>query len=274
MATPIDYRQFIHPQDRAALDALEKVPFFDTVLAAFMKLYDEKVEHAINMASKLRLGPEIRPDIYNMLVDICGKLGIEVPELYLTQDPNPNAWTFGETKPYITVTSGLVAIASPREIYATLAHECGHIICHHVLYTQVAIKLIELGTSFFGVIAKFAQPLIWAFQYWRRKSELSADRVEVYCLEETDTFIRESMRFCGFGSGDHTAEEIAAFMKQAEDYESMLDDSFYQKALQAFYIKDMTHPFMTVRCREVVRWFEENKGNLPESADAPKKLQW
>lgn len=271
---PIDYKQFIHPQDRAALEALEKVPFFDTVLAAFMKLYDEKVEHAINMASKLRLGPDMRPDIHEMLVDICGKLGIDVPELYLTQDPNPNAWTFGETKPYITVTSGLAAIASPREIYATLAHECGHIICHHVLYTQVAIKLMELGTGFFGIVAKLAQPLVWAFQYWRRKSELSADRVEVYCLGETDTFVRESMRFCGFGSGAHTPEEVAAFMKQAEDYESMLDDSFYQKALQAFYIKDMTHPFMTVRCREVVRWFEENKGNLPEPADAPKKLQW
>lgn len=271
---PIDYNQFIHPQDRAALESLKKVPLFDTLMRGFMKIYDERVEHAINMASKLRLGPNQRPEIYAHLVDICGKLGIDIPELYIALDPNPNAWTFGESKPYITLTSGLVDLVSDRELYATIAHECGHIICHHVLYAQVAAKILELGMGYFGIVAALAKPLTWAFQYWRRKSELSADRVEVYCLGETDTFVREAMRYCGCGGGQHSADEVAAFLKQAEDYAAELQDSFYEKALQAFYIKDMDHPFMTVRCMEVIRWFKEFRDKLPEAADAPKKLSW
>lgn len=271
---PIDYKTFIHPQDLAALESLQKVPLFDTVMRGFMKIYDERVEHAINMASKLRLGPNQRPDIYKHLVDICAKLGIPEPELYIALDPNPNAWTFGESKPYITLTSGLVDLVSDKELYATIAHECGHILCHHVLYTQVAMKLLQLGTGYFGIVAALAKPLMWAFQYWRRKSELSADRVEVYCLGETDTFVRESMRYCGCGGGNHTSAEIQAFLQQAKDYEAELKDSFYEKALQAFYIKDMDHPFMTIRCLEVIRWFEASQNALPEPANIAETNRW
>ena len=271
---PIDYKTFIHPQDLAALESLKKVPLFDTVMRGFMKIYDERVEHAINMASKLRLGPNQRPDIYKHLVDICAKLGIPEPELYIALDPNPNAWTFGESKPYITLTSGLVDLVSDRELYATIAHECGHILCHHVLYTQIAMKLLQLGTGYFGIVAALAKPLMWAFQYWCRKSELSADRVEVYCLGETDTFVRVSMRYCGGGGGNHTSAEIQAFLQQAKDYEAELKDSFYEKALQAFYIKDMDHPFMTIRCLEVTRWFEEFQHKLPEPANIAETNRW
>ena len=270
----IDYNSFIHPQDRMALEALKKIPLFDTFMRAFLKVYDERMQHAINMASNVRLGPQMRPDIYHALVEICGKLGIEVPELYITMNPVPNAWTYGESKPFITLTSGLVDLVSPREIYATMAHECGHIICHHVLYTQVAVKLMQLGGGFFNLIAKLADPLKYAFLYWQRKSELSADRVEVYCLGETDTFVREAMRYCGMGKGEIGRQEIAEFLRQADEYEQQLDNSAYEKVLRALYIKDQSHPFMTVRCKEVIRWFEEFQGRLPEAADAPKQLTW
>ena len=65
-----------------------------------------------------------------------------------------------------------------------------------------------------------------------------------------------------------------AFMKQAAAYEGELKDSFYEKALQAFYIKDMDHPFMTIRCLEVKRWFDAMKGELPAPADASERLMW
>lgn len=269
---PIDYDSFIHPQDKAALDALKKVPFFDTALKMFMKVYDERVQHAINMASNIRLSRDQYPEIYASLVDICAKLGIEVPELYLKLDPNPNAWTYGETKPFIVITTGLRDLLTSREIYAALAHECGHIICHHVLYKTVAARLMQLGTSIFGIAAKFAQPLVWAFQYWNRKSELSADRVAVYCLNETDSFVRMAMRFCGGGKENFSGRMVENFMKQAETYEKELNDSVYEQALQAVYIMDMGHPFMTVRCLEAVRWFKDNRNTLPKYANRGRLL--
>ena len=269
----IDYNSFIHPQDKAALEALKKVPFFDTALKMFMKVYDERVQHAINMASCIRLSSRQNPEIYIGLEDICAKLGIDIPELYIKLDPVPNAWTYGETKPFIVITTGLVDLLDKREIYAAIAHECGHIICHHVLYSTVAARLMQLGTSIFGIAAKFAQPLVWAFQYWRRKSELSADRVAVYCLGETVPFVKMTMRFCGGGKGYLSNEMINNFIRQAETYENELNESLYEQALQAVYIMDMDHPFMTVRCLEAVRWYQGNRNNLPTPANRLRRLR-
>lgn len=75
------------------------------------------------------------PEIYNMLSPICEKLGIDIPEIYLELDVVPNAYTYGDTKPFIVITSGLLE-TMPMELLPTvIAHECGHIACHHTLYT-------------------------------------------------------------------------------------------------------------------------------------------
>jgi hypothetical protein len=40
---PIDYNYFIHPQDKAALKTLQSIPMFDTVVKAYLNLFDERV---------------------------------------------------------------------------------------------------------------------------------------------------------------------------------------------------------------------------------------
>lgn len=272
MPTPIDYNSFIHPHDRAALDAIKKIPLFDTIIRCWMKSYVERIQHAINMASNLRLGPQQLPEIHASLVDICAKLGIDEPELYVTTAREPNAWTFGDSKPFITLTSGLLEMMDERELYSTLAHECGHILCHHTLYHMVAEWLKNIGTGFMGLGA-VAEPIKLAFRYWSRMSEFSADRVAVYCLGETDTFIRESLRFAGGSTISADKLNVEAFVQQAENYAEALEKSNYEKSLQGVYLLQQTHPFMTIRCLEVRKWYNEQKDNLPPPANV-ETLAW
>ena len=90
-------------------------------------------------------------------------------------DPNPNAWTFGDTKIFITITSGLVDMMTEEELDAVIAHECGHILCHHVLYHSIAHYVMD-GLDSLGVLGSLGAPLQYAILYWERKSELSCDR--------------------------------------------------------------------------------------------------
>ncbi len=99
-----------------------------------MALGFEQLQYGMNMATAIRLSPTQLPKLYNHLPPICEKLGIAEPEFYLQMDPVPNAWTFGDTKIFITITSGLVELLNDEELDAVIAHECGHILCHHVLY--------------------------------------------------------------------------------------------------------------------------------------------
>lgn len=110
-----------------------------------------------------------------MLPPICEKLGIDVPELYLQLNVNPNAYTYGDTEPFIVITSGLLETVPDELIPTILAHECGHIACHHTLYTTMG-NLILNGANILGLNELASIPIQVAFHYWMRCSEFSAVR--------------------------------------------------------------------------------------------------
>lgn len=267
---PIDYERFIHPHDRKALSAMKAIPMFDTAVRRILKIYNERMLHVYNMASNVRVSPKMYPEIYGCVVDICSKLGIDRPEVYLQLSPVPNAWTSGDTKPYIIVTTGLAELAGKKEIYCVLAHECGHILCHHVLYSTMAKIALDLGTSFMG---KFlSETLMCSLLYWSRQSELSADRVAAFCMGETDTFVRMAMRLSGGLKGEFTPGMMQAFIDQAKDYENEIDESFYSKMFHFMFTVQMNHPFMSLRALEVTRWFKQNRDTLPPPDDNDRRI--
>src|SRR5438093_3349659 len=104
---PLPARLFVHPEDEAALEQLRAIPLFSECLQAVMKLVPERLLHGLNMAQKVRLGSRQLPNIYKHLPVACAALGIPEPEFYLEMDPAPNAYTYGDKQPFVTVTSGL-----------------------------------------------------------------------------------------------------------------------------------------------------------------------
>ena len=158
----------MHPHDKAALKTLKAIPGFSMIVKKFLSVGYEKMQYGMNMASNIRLSPQQLPEIYNHLPPICEKLGIDEPEFYLQMDPSPNAFTFGDTKVFITVTSGLIEYMEKDEIDAILAHECGHILCHHVLYHTMAQMITALSEGVLGVMIK---PIEYSLLYWDRMRE-------------------------------------------------------------------------------------------------------
>ena len=134
---------YVHESDRVALKALKAIPGFTPLLKAFMKVWSEKQFFIQNMSTNLRLSDKQLSKYYNMLPPICEKLGIDVPELYLELDVVPNAYTSGDTKPFIVITSGLLETMPEELIPTVLAHECGHIACHHVLYRTMGNLILS-----------------------------------------------------------------------------------------------------------------------------------
>lgn len=108
--------EFMHPEDAAALHQLESIPGFPSFVKSILSLGLETLQYGMNMASSVRLSEHQLPEIYRHLPPICEKLGIEVPEFYLSMDPNPNAWTFGDTRIFVTVTSGLLETMDDDEL--------------------------------------------------------------------------------------------------------------------------------------------------------------
>lgn len=248
--------EFIHPEDAAALNALKAIPGLTTLTKLFLEYGYEKMYYGQNLGSCIKLSPTQLPHIYKHLPPICDKLGIEEPEFYLSMDPAPNAWTFGETYKFICVTSGLIEMLTDDEIDAVIAHECGHIMCKHSLYHSLARILCEHGASALMSLG-LTEAMLLALYYWDRKGELSCDRVAAL-VTSPDTVTRVHVRLSG-GSKHLTSQiNIREWIEQADKYEQIYNESgFWDRAVQMYSIMYRTHPYSAVRVREIQKWGED-----------------
>ena len=251
----INSKYYMHDSDKAALQALKAIPGFEALAKAYMKAWNERQFRILNMSGKIRLGENQMPEYYSMLQPICDKLGIDVPELYLEMNVTPNAYTYGDTKPFIVITSGLLETLPDSLIPTVLAHECGHIACHHTLFTTMGTLLLNgmiLGGGIAGAL--LTSPLKMGFAYWMRCSEFSADRAAVICDGTSDRMVEVCLRLAGYTKNNKATTNMDAFMEQAEEYRKMVKDSAWDKTMEFLMFNQMSHPLTAVRAAECAEW--------------------
>lgn len=248
---------FIHPEDAAALRQMESIPGFSSIVKRVLSLGYETLQYGINMASNIRLSERQLPELYQHLPPICERMGIPIPEFYLQMDPTPNAFTFGDTRIFVTVTSGLVEMMHEEELDAVIAHECGHILCRHVLYHTIA-QWLSSGLDNLGVLGSLAVPAKYAILYWYRKSELSADRA-ASIITSPQTVATVMARLAGGPKSLTSNIDFKEWAMQADEYERIQNANLWNKALQLTAIAGLSHPFAAVRVREILKWGESEQ---------------
>src|ERR1043165_4584427 len=138
----LDKDEYIHPADRRALAALRAIPGIDTALKKLLAATGESAIRVIFTASAVKVTPTQCPDLYAKLQIACTTLGVDMPELFVQQNPIVNAFTGGVKRPIIVLHSQLIERLNDEEVLAVIAHEVGHIHAEHVLYITAA-RLIE-----------------------------------------------------------------------------------------------------------------------------------
>jgi len=173
--TGISTRAFQHPADRAASGALEAIPYLDTVVRKLIELGYERALRQSYLGSSVRLSEDQLGDVWREHNIAYATLDIaEVPDLYLSQFPSPNAMAIGASKPIVVVQSELISLLDKPQRRAVFAHEAAHILADHQLYRTALAILVMLTRS-----ARLPLPLApvrTALMEWGRATELSADR--------------------------------------------------------------------------------------------------
>lgn len=248
---------FQHPDDVVATDALRSVPGLDTVVSKVMEYGFERLYYLDNVAGNVRVGPRQLPRLYRSLQWGCKILDVEEPELYVTLDPVPNAFTYGHTRPFIVMTSGLVDMLDDEERFFVLAHELGHIKAAHVLYTvlakNIAAIMTLIGQATLGIGALLGQGLVIALNDWFRKAELTADRAGLLCVQQIDPCMRAFMKMAGGGNRLLAEMDFNAFVEQIRAYEDA-DRSNLNRAYKVLITLYRTHPFPILRAKELDAW--------------------
>jgi Zn-dependent protease with chaperone function len=264
---------FMHPKDKAALDALKRIPMVDELTRQFLHHFQERTFIAMLLATGLEITAKQKPEIYKWAVESSEQLGIPVPRIFMVNSYAPNAMAVGAKTPIIIVRSSLVTMLKEDEAKAVIAHECGHIACDHMLYRTLAIVLLEFGAPMLGDLGKLlSKPIEFALAYWSRMSEFSADRAAACAVGDAEPVKRSLMRLAS-GPQELTEDvDMELYMEQARDFDLAMD-SPWLKYLLTITILGQSHPFAAARTLDLHKWQSSDEfqgvlaGRYPPSSD-------
>lgn len=257
----LDKHSYIHPLDSRALAALKTIPGIDTALKKLLEVTGESAIRVIFTASAVKVTPKQCPDLYAKLQVACTTLGVDMPELFVQQNPIVNAFTGGVKNPVIVLHSQLIERLNDEEVLAVIAHEVGHIHAEHVLYITAAHLLEALANvaltaaPIAGLVAQILSGTMRAaLLAWARRAELSCDRAALLVTQNPDVIGRTMMKLCG---GTYASKvDYEQFLEQARDFQKNYD----AKALDRFWADiinaGLTHPFPVWRVSEILSWVE------------------
>jgi Zn-dependent protease with chaperone function len=251
--TDIASRSWEHPADKAALQALRRIPVFDAVLRKVFGFLTEKAVRLAFQANAVRVSPNQFGNVYRVYKQALKTL--DVPEeypLFITQTPMVNAGAYGMDQPFIILNSGTVALIDDDELEYILGHEIGHILSGHVLYRTMMVLLINLANMGFPIVGLAARAVLVALLEWSRKSELSCDRAGLLAVQDPEVVMRTMLKMAGGGSSEDTS--LQEFIVQAEEYQQSGDVA--DQVFKVLNLMATTHPFYVLRVSELRAWIE------------------
>ncbi len=251
--TDIAPHSWEHPADKAALQALRRIPVFDEVLKKIFGFFGEKPVRLAFQANAVRVTESQFGDVYRLYKQCLRTL--DAPEeypLYVSQTPMVNAGAYGMEKPFIILNSGTVRLLEDEELEFVIAHEIGHILSDHVLYKTMTVLLINLANMGFPIVGLAARAVLVALLEWSRKSELSCDRAGLLGVQDPEVVIRTMLKMAGGGTTDETS--LQEFIVQAEEYRESGDVA--DQVFKVLNLLGQTHPFYVLRVSELRAWIE------------------
>jgi len=88
--------------------------------------------------------------IYSTVQDIAQRVGVQMPEVWVYESDDPNAFATGPTKnnSMVAVSTGLLNHLNEQEVRAVLAHEMGHVFNGDMFTTTVLAGLMNTFVYF------------------------------------------------------------------------------------------------------------------------------
>ena len=124
------------------------VSYFFSDKIALMSYSAQPVTEAQNAEAYRRVAP--------MVGDLCQRMGLPMPKLWLIPDDSPNAFATGRNPSHASLafTAGLLRLMADNELQGVIAHELGHVLHRDILISSVAAMVA-------GTITFLARMAFW-----------------------------------------------------------------------------------------------------------------
>lgn len=251
----LDADDFRHPLDKQNTLLLRAIPGLNQLGKALLGPVAEQVMLLENIGTSVLVAENQLSDLYQSLTEAAKVLNTETPDLYVRQNPVPNAYTLAISgrKPFIVVHTSLVELLTRKELQAVLAHELGHLKCDHGVWLTFA-NILALGAySVPGLGGFIAQTLEEQLYRWVRAAELTCDRAALLVAQDPKVVMSVLMKLAGGCPSLSDQLNVDAFLEQARSYDKAASSpvGWYIRNAQT---RQLSHPLPVMRAREIDEW--------------------
>ncbi|GAQ87304.1 Peptidase family M48 family protein [Klebsormidium nitens] len=247
--------EFQHPLDRQNTAILRAFPGIQEIAKMLFSPVAEQVLLLENIATSVRVGEHQLTRVYKLLTEAADILDMDAPDLYIRQNPTPNAYTLAIAgrKPFIVVHTSLVELLTPAELQAVLAHEMGHLKCDHGVWLTFANVLAMSAGSLPGLGRFIAANLEDKLMRWLRAAELTCDRAALLVAQDPKVVVSVLMKLAGGCPSLADDLNVDSFLNQARSYDEASNSPFgwYLRNAQT---RQLSHPLPVLRAREIDEW--------------------
>lgn len=246
---------FRHPLDFEATNSLKQLPGLDLIVRQLLGALGEQFFYLENIASSVLVNEQQLPELHQALLEACQILDLEPPQLYVRQNPVPNAYTFAMRgkQPFIVLHTSLISMLTPAEIQAVMAHELGHLKCEHGVYLTLANLILLAAGQLPNLGGLIAQGLQSQILQWLRCAEFSCDRAALLATQDPRVVSSVLMKLAGGSPTLAPQLNLDAFLAQAKTYD-IISETEMGRIFKEAQSSQLTHPLPVLRAREIQRW--------------------
>jgi Zn-dependent protease with chaperone function len=247
--------EFRHPLDFEATNSLKQLPGLDLMVRQLLGALGEQFFYLENIASSVLVSEQQLPELHQSLLEACQILDLEAPQLYVRQNPIPNAYTFAMRgkQPFMVLHTSLISMLTPAEIQAVMAHELGHLKCEHGVYLTLANLILLAAGQLPNLGGLIAQGLQSQILQWLRCAEFSCDRAALLATQDPRVVSSVLMKLAGGSPTLSPQLNLDAFLAQAKTYD-IISETEMGRIFKEAQSSQLTHPLPVLRAREIQRW--------------------
>jgi hypothetical protein len=205
---------YSYVSDHTTRQTFDKIKPVELAVTAAVRIFKSVGKNEL-LGHAVKVGPNQFPRVHALAVSCSKTLGIATPTIYIKNNPQANAATFGTNDDsFIIVHSGLIDHMSDEELLSVIGHECGHIHNSHVIYLTAMHYLMRMASVF---VKWIVAPAMVALSSWSRRAEITCDRAGMLCCGSLDVSTRALAKLALGSSKLYDELNMEAFVDQYEE---------------------------------------------------------
>jgi len=209
-----DGHEYAYISDRNTRAAFQRMAPVEYAVAATVRMWKAFGKNEL-LGHTVRVNERQFPRLHALNVQCAQTLGIPTPTLYVGQNPNLNAGTYGTNEDaFILVNGSLIDHFTDAEILDVLGHECGHIQNNHVVYMTTLYMLTHVLNRY---LWWFIYPATVALRAWSRRAEITCDRAGLLVVKDVNVSMKGLMKLALGSKKLYEELDIDAYLEQFED---------------------------------------------------------